>query len=88
MAGKGLYPTAGVDYDPLLRDQHLYYGKRTMSKINAEGSRLMMELFNRMPVEELNKVPGDIAKRIGEFMDANGYRLVFDRWYLQHAPKE
>lgn len=56
--------------------------------LHAEGSALMMELFNRMPVADLKRVPEDIAKRIGDFMVANGYRFVFDRWYLQAEPKE
>lgn len=46
----------------------------------------MMELFNRMSIEALKGVPEPIAKRIGDFMLANGYRLVFDRWYLQARP--
>lgn len=56
--------------------------------IHAEGSRVMMELFNRMPVAALKAVPEDIAKQIGDFMVSNGYRFVFDRWYLQAEPKE
>lgn len=57
--------------------------------LNAEGSALMMELFNRMPIKALrDDVPEDVQKRIGDFMVANGYRLVFDRWYLQAEPKE
>lgn len=56
--------------------------------ISAEGSELMMELFNRMPIESLKSVPEPIAKRIGKFMVDNGYRFVFDRWYLQADPKE
>lgn len=56
--------------------------------INAEGSRLMMELFNRMPVKALKEVPENIARSIGDFMVANGYRFVFDRWHLQAEPKE
>lgn len=47
----------------------------------------MAELFNRMPIEALKDVPALIAKRIGDFMIANGYRIVFDRWYLQADPK-
>lgn len=58
------------------------------SVINAEGSQVMMELFNRMPIAALKAVPEDIAKRVGDFMVANGYRFVFDRWYLQAEPKE
>lgn len=58
------------------------------SALHVEGSRLMMELFNRMPVKALKEVPEGIAKSIGDFMVANGYRFVFDRWYLQAEPKE
>jgi hypothetical protein len=61
---------------------------RAPTAINAEGSRLMMELFNRMPVKALKEVPENIAKSIGDFMVANGYRFVFDRWHLQAEPKE
>lgn len=57
------------------------------ASISAEGSELMMELFNRMPIESLKSVPEPIAKRIGDFMVANGYRIVFDRWYLQAEPR-
>jgi hypothetical protein len=57
-------------------------------KSNADGSELIMELFNRMPIKELKKVADPIAKRIGAFMVANGYRLVFNRWYLQEPPNE
>lgn len=57
------------------------------NNISAEGSRLMAELFNRMPKKALaDDVPNKIQLDIGDFMVANGYRLVFDRWYLQAEP--
>jgi len=55
--------------------------------ISAGASELMAELFNRMPVDALKAVPEKIAVRIGDFMIANGYRIVFDRWYLQAEPR-
>jgi len=55
--------------------------------VSAGASELMAELFNRMPIEALKNVPEPIAVRIGDFMIANGYRIVFDRWYLQAEPR-
>lgn len=40
-----------------------------------------------MTVEQLKAVPAEMAKRIGDFMMQQGYRLVFDRWYKQ-APAD
>lgn len=60
--------------------------ERLRQTIN-NGSSLFAELFNRMPVKELKEsVPIEIAKRIGDFMVSQGYRMVFDRWYLQAKP--
>lgn len=56
--------------------------------IDAEGSELMAEVFNVMTTEQKNSVPGDVAERIGRYMVKNGYRLVFERWYLQAKPDE
>ena len=56
--------------------------------IDEEGSRLLMELFNRMPTKQLQKVDKDISLEIGAFMYKNGYRMVFNRWYLQAPPGE
>lgn len=55
--------------------------------INAEGSELLAEVFNRMTADQKNAVPSETAGRIGQFMVANGYRIVFTRWYLQELPK-
>lgn len=58
-----------------------------MSKrVNAEAAELMALLFNCTPIETLKQVPEDKAKRIGQFMVDNGYRIVFNRWYLQADP--
>jgi hypothetical protein len=57
-----------------------------MTAINAEASELLAELFNRMPIKELQAVPEPLARRVGEFMVANGYRMVFNRWYKQADP--
>jgi hypothetical protein len=54
--------------------------------VHKEGSALMAELFNRCPIENLKAVPQEIAIRIGNFLVANGYRIVFNRWYLQADP--
>lgn len=54
--------------------------------IDAEGSELLADVFNRMTKEQKHGVPEDKAKRIGEYMSQNGYRLVFDKWYLQAEP--
>ena len=51
--------------------------------MDKEGSELMAELFNRMDMEQKKNVPPDIAIRVGDFMIKNGYRLVFNKWYLQ-----
>ena len=64
-----------------------FYCKEDQSKkINEEGSELLAEVFNLMTKEQKESVPEDKAKRIGEFMFLNGYRFVFDRWYLQAEP--
>ncbi|MCK5604906.1 hypothetical protein KAR91_23655 [Candidatus Pacearchaeota archaeon] len=54
--------------------------------IDATGSRLMMELFNRMTIKQLKAVPPVLSLEIGDFMVQNGYRIVFNRWYLQAEP--
>lgn len=54
--------------------------------IDAEGSELLAEVFNRMTIEQKNSVSPEIAERIGNFMVKNGYRIVFTRWYLQAEP--
>ncbi len=55
--------------------------------LDEQGSQLLMELFNRMTVKQKNNVPDHIAAQIGDFMFLNGYRLVFNKWYLQEQPK-
>lgn len=53
----------------------------------AERAKLFAEFFNTMPVAALrDDVPAEMQKRIGAFMFSEGYRLVFDRWYLQAEP--
>lgn len=54
--------------------------------IDAEGSKLLAEVFNRMTTTQKNSIPGEVAGCIGRFMAKNGYRLVFARWYLQAPP--
>ena len=56
--------------------------------IDATGSRLLMELFNRMTVKQLKNVPKDLCLEIGDFMVQNGYRMVFNKWYLQAKPDD
>lgn len=55
--------------------------------ISAEGSELLSELFNRVPIETLKSIPEPIRERISKFMTDNGYRFVFNRWFLQADPK-
>lgn len=54
--------------------------------LDAVGSRLLMEVFNRMTFKQKKSVPKKLALEIGDFMVQNGYRLVFNRWYLQAEP--
>lgn len=56
--------------------------------IDVETSRLMMELFNRMTVKQKNNVDSEDAGKICDFMVANGYRLAFNKWYLQAEPRK
>ena len=56
--------------------------------INAKVSRLMMELFNRMTVKQKKSVSEDDSLEIGDFMVQNGYRFVFNKWYLQADPDQ
>lgn len=56
--------------------------------IDEEISRLMMELFNIMSFDEKKSVSKEDSLKIGDFMVQNGYRFVFDRWYLQAEPDE
>jgi hypothetical protein len=56
--------------------------------IDPEGSELLMEVFNRMTDRQKGKMPSVTALRIADFMVKNGYRFVFDKWYLQEAPDE
>lgn len=54
--------------------------------VDVELSRLMMELFNRMTHDQKMSVLEEDAHKISGFLVANGYRLVFGRWYLQEEP--
>ncbi len=54
--------------------------------IDTEISRLMMELFNRMTNKQKESVSDVDALKIGDFMVQNGYRWVFNKWYLQAEP--
>lgn len=56
--------------------------------IDSEVSRLMMELFNRMTTKQKKSVSSEDSSKVGDFMASNGYRFVFDRWYLQAKPDE
>lgn len=54
---------------------------------DGNAAEILAGLFNCMPTAALkNDVPMDLARRIGAFMVANGYRMVFDKWYLQEPP--
>ena len=54
--------------------------------LDATGSRLLMEVFNRMTLKQKKSVPPDTSLEIGDFMVQNGYRFVFNKWYLQADP--
>lgn len=66
-------------FDEFIKKDGLLY-------INPKVSELVANFFNNLPIEALNKVNPIIASKIGYFMIANGYAMVFDRWYLQHEP--
>ena len=55
--------------------------------IDAEGSRLLADVFNTLTEEQKNIMPEDVAERIERFVTANGFRMVFGRWYLQCEPE-
>ena len=55
--------------------------------IDAEGSRLLADVFNTLTEGQENIMPEDVAERIERFMTANGFRMVFSRWYLQCEPE-
>jgi len=55
--------------------------------IDEFGSRLLMEVFNRMTAKQKNDVGDELAQQIAGFMVTNGYKFVFDKWYLQEEPK-
>jgi len=54
--------------------------------VNAEISRLMMELFNRMNTNQKMDIGETDAQKVSDFMVKNGYRFVFGRWHLQAEP--
>jgi len=56
--------------------------------LDAEISRLMMELFSRMTVKQKKSVSPEDSLKIGDFMVQNGYRFVFNNWHLQAEPDE
>ena len=56
--------------------------------IDAEGSRLLADVFNTLTDEQKNIMPEDVAERIERFMTANGFRMVFGRWFLQCEPDQ
>ena len=69
--------------------QHIEAGIRAKEEaglIDAEISRLMMELFSRMSVKQKKSVSETDSLKIGDFMVQNGYRFVFDNWHLQAEP--
>src|SRR5207253_7697215 len=50
----------------------------------ADAVAALAGLFNCMPVKNLEKdVAPKLQKQIGAALFAEGYRLVFDRWYMQ-----
>ena len=55
--------------------------------IDAEGSRLLADVFNTLTEEQKNIMPEDVAERIERFVTANGFRMVFSRWHLQCEPE-
>ena len=54
--------------------------------IDAEVSRLMMELFKRMTIEQKKSMSPEDSLKVGDFMVQNGYRFVFNNWHLQAEP--
>lgn len=78
---------AAGEYDPpgTSCSQNTYNGDSSYV-IGAEGSRLLMEVFNRMTYAQKKKVPPELSLEIGDFMVKNGYRFVFNKWYLQAEP--
>jgi len=54
--------------------------------LDKEWAAIVAELFNQMTVKQKNAVPDDVAEKISRFMVRLGYRLVFNKWYLQEKP--
>lgn len=54
--------------------------------IDAEGSELLADVFNHLTNEQKNRLHSDTIRRMCRFMDDNGYRMVFCRWYKQAEP--
>jgi hypothetical protein len=53
---------------------------------NAEGAALLAALFKVLTLKQKNSVPPEFAEQLGRFMFRNGYRVVFNNWYLQAEP--
>ena len=56
--------------------------------IDKNGSKLMAIVFNSLTKKQKESYPPDICLEIGDFMVENGYRFVFNKWYLQAEPEE
>ena len=61
--------------------------QQTAEERVAELAKLAADFFNAMPLQAVNKVDPKLAEKFGQLMIENGYRVAFNRWYLQEAPK-
>ena len=52
------------------------------------AAELFAFLFNEMTREQKKSVPDEKIVKITKYMVENGYRFVFECWYLQQPPKE
>jgi len=52
----------------------------------AEGAALLAALFKVLTLKQKNSVLPEFAAQLGRFMFRNGYRVVFNDWYLQAKP--
>jgi len=58
-----------------------------MNGIDKEGSTIIAVMFNDMSFDDKKEVSPEWASRIGVYMQNNGYRFVFNKWYLQAEPR-
>jgi hypothetical protein len=51
-----------------------------------QQAEILAAFFNALPKDALQAVDPTVARRVSEFLAAQGYRIVFDRWYPQEPP--